>query len=124
MKVFFMITALSLSLWLSTPTPVHAGDDPSATTSHLPALEQQQQSVTEELMGMLKSTMTILRDMDHRPSPDEKRRLDAMISRLDTLMIRQKEIMRRLVEEQRLFMQRQNEILQQIQPRNIIPPPK
>ena len=75
-------------------------------------------------MGMLKITMTILRDMDRQPSPNEKRQLNNMISRLDTLMTRQKEIMQRMIEEQRQFMQRQDEILQQIRPKVIIPQSK
>lgn len=122
MKSILMITGLSL--WLSTPTAANAGDEPRTDASQLSSLERQQQGVTEELMGMLKSTMTILRDMDRQPSPNEKRQLDTMISRLDSLMIQQKEIMQRMIEEQRQFMQRQDEILQQIRPKVIIPQSK
>ncbi|MFQ5585327.1 MAG: hypothetical protein ACE5GF_00645 [Thermodesulfobacteriota bacterium] len=46
-----------------------------------------------ELMEMIRETMVILKNLDHRPTPAEKRRLGKMADRLDT-MIKKHEKMR------------------------------
>ncbi|NIR14198.1 MAG: hypothetical protein GWN86_09665, partial [Desulfobacterales bacterium] len=39
-----------------------------------------------EMMQMLKQTMEIVRDMNHKPSDTDKKALSKMISRLDNMM--------------------------------------
>lgn len=109
MKVFLTVVSVLLSLGWSAPFPAWAGNEKSGGNPPGLEMEQQRQSATEELMGMLKETMGMLRNLDGKPSADDKKRLDAMMARLNVLLAQQKEMMRRLVEEQKQFMQRQNE---------------
>jgi hypothetical protein len=110
MKVFFTVMSLFLPLCLSAQSPVWADEEKPGDHSQLSEMEQQRQSATEELMSILKETMGILRNLDGKPSADEKKRLDAMISRLDVLLVQQQEMMQRMQEE--LQEEQQKEILQ------------
>lgn len=109
MKVLLTVMTVSLSLGLSTLSPAWADDEKSGGDSQLVVTEQQLQNEMEELAGMLRETMIMLRDLDAKPSASDQKRLDAMISRLNILLAEQKEVMKRLADEQRLFMQRQNQ---------------
>jgi hypothetical protein len=53
----------------------------------------------EELMGMLKDTMTILRNLKHSPTADQKKKLDAMIARMDEMMKEHEHMMKKMKEE-------------------------
>jgi len=115
MKAFFAVMSLFLPLCLAAQSPVWADDEKPGGNPQWSEMEQRRQSVTEELMSMLKETMGILRNLDSKPSADEKKRLDAMISRLNVLLAQQQEMMKRMQEEQleqqRDIIQRQDELL-------------
>lgn len=46
------------------------------------------------VMEMLKETMTILRDLNHRPTDAEKQKLTEMINQIDEMMMKKKEMMK------------------------------
>ncbi len=54
---------------------------------------------TEEMMGMLKETMIILRDIRHYPDPEQKAKLDSMIKRMDEMMKERKAMMKKWKEK-------------------------
>ncbi len=45
-----------------------------------------------DMMQMLSETMTVLRDLNHKPSAEEKARLSDMIKQLDEMMATHKEM--------------------------------
>lgn len=47
----------------------------------------------EEVMSMLRETMVILKDLNHKPSKDEKKKLGEMIDQLDDLVKSHSEMM-------------------------------
>ena len=53
---------------------------------------QQRHQMNMDTMQMMINTMTILRDMNHQPGPDEKKRLTDMIKQMNDMMARQKEM--------------------------------
>jgi uncharacterized membrane protein YfbV (UPF0208 family) len=75
----------------------------------------QRQSVTEELMVMLKETMGILSNLDHAPTVEEKRHLAEMMSRLDTMLKRQQSMMRDMQDQLDAIRQQQDEYFQRQQ---------
>lgn len=72
----------------------------------------QQQSVTEELMIMLKETMGILSNLDHTPTAEEKRHLAEMMNRLDTMLKQQQAMMRDMQDQLDSIRQQQDEFFQ------------
>jgi len=109
MKVILTLMSVLVSLGLSALSPAWAGGEESGGESQMVTTEQQLQNEMEELANMLRETMIMLRDLEGKPSAAAQKRLDAMIARLNILLAEQKEAMKRLAEEQKQFMQRQNE---------------
>ncbi len=56
------------------------------------------QKTTEEMMGMMKETMTILRDLKHTPTAEQKEKLNDMIKRMDGMMKEHEETMKKMKE--------------------------
>ena len=75
----------------------------------------QRQSVTEELMIMLRETMGILSNLDHAPTADEKRHLAEMMDRLDVMLKRQQAMMRDMQDQLDTIRQQQDEYFQRRQ---------
>lgn len=53
---------------------------------------QQRHQMDMEMMRMMADTMTILRDINHQPSAEDKKRLTDMIKQLNEMMARHKEM--------------------------------
>ncbi len=53
---------------------------------------KQRHQMNIDMMQMLSETMTILRDINHKPSAEEKARLGDMIKQLDGMMAKHKEM--------------------------------
>ncbi len=53
---------------------------------------KQRHQMNIDMMQMLSETMTILRDINHQPSSEEKARLSDMIKQLDEMMVSHKEM--------------------------------
>ena len=109
MKVLMMAMGLLLPLFLSAQSPAWSDDEQSGRNSQPLEMERQRQNATEELARILRETLALLRNLNGTPSADDKKHLDAMIVRLNVLLAQQKEMMERMVEEQKEIMRRQNE---------------
>lgn len=64
------------------------GDEKGSYMEHM----KQHQQMEMEMMRMLADTMSILRDLNHQPSSEEKKRLSDMIKQLNDMMARHKEM--------------------------------
>jgi len=53
---------------------------------------QQRHQMNMDMMQMMVDTMTILRDMNHQPGPEEKKKLSDMIKQMNDMMARQKDM--------------------------------
>ncbi|MBI5599778.1 MAG: hypothetical protein HY890_08610 [Deltaproteobacteria bacterium] len=51
--------------------------------------------MTQDALRMLRETMVILRDLSHKPTAEERKKLDGMISRLDDMVKKHEEMMKR-----------------------------
>ncbi len=51
-------------------------------------------AMMRDMMGMLKETMAIVRDLSGAPTPAQKKRLDEMIKRMDEIMEMHKKMMK------------------------------
>jgi hypothetical protein len=47
---------------------------------------ERHRAMSQEMLGMFKDVMVILKDLNHKPSPDQTQRLDAMIKRMDEII--------------------------------------
>ncbi len=56
------------------------------------------QQLMLETVAMLQATMSIMRDLNHKPSDEERERLDKMIARIDTMMADQEEMQKKMQE--------------------------
>lgn len=94
MKKLSLLTAMCLSLFFA-QTPAKAGDD--MTKGEQPAwrmMMHDRQQMTQDVLGMMKETMAIIRNLNHKPSDAEKARLDEMMSKLDVIMEKEKKMAR------------------------------
>lgn len=48
----------------------------------------------QDVMGMMKETMMILKDLNHTPTAEQKGKLDEMIKRMDGFMKKHEEMMK------------------------------
>ena len=55
---------------------------------------KEHQAMYQDAMGMLKETMMILKDLNHTPSADQKKKLDEMIMKMDGMMKKHQEMMK------------------------------
>ena len=53
------------------------------------------QQVFKEVLGMVKDTMAIVRDLNHKPSEEQKKQLDAMIKKLDDISKKHEDMMKK-----------------------------
>lgn len=58
---------------------------------------QQRHQMDMDMMKMMADTMTILRDLNHQPSAEEKKRLTGMIKQLNEMMARHKEMSEKMM---------------------------
>lgn len=52
----------------------------------------------QDILGMLKETMAVVRDMSHKPTAAQKKQLDENIKKLDGIMKQQDEMMKNMME--------------------------
>ncbi len=76
------------------------------------AVGMQYQSVTTELMSMLRETMDIIKNLNHTPTADEKKHLTEMMSRLDAMLKQQQEVMQNMQDQLNTIRQQQDEYFQ------------
>lgn len=48
----------------------------------------------QDMMGMMKETMAVLKDLNHSPTAEQKTRLDEMINKMDGFMKKHEEMMK------------------------------
>ena len=105
--------AVSLSLifamlgWLSTPLWADA-----VKSAESASMVHHYQNMTEELMGMLKETMGILRNLDRAPTVDEKRQLDEMMGRMDVMLKQQRNMMKDMQDQLENIRKQQEDFLE------------
>ena len=92
-----MSWGLSAAVWAGT-------EDAGAATAARPY-----QSVTEELMAMIKETMGIIKNLDHAPTAAEKRQLTKMMGRLDVMLKQQQDAMENMRQQLDSIRQQQDE---------------
>jgi hypothetical protein len=109
MKMRRMLLSLVFAMCWGLSAPLWAADEKA------PGAGQQYQSVTTELMSMLKETMDIIRNLDHPPTADEKRHLTEMMSRLDVMLKQQQEMMQNMQDQLNTIRQQQDEYFQRQQ---------
>ena len=56
------------------------------------------QKMTTDTMEMLRETMSILRDLNHTPSAEERERLGEMIAHMDAMMAEREEMQKKMKE--------------------------
>ncbi len=66
-----------------------SGEGSGHTANHKEHFQQRQQ-MHMDMMKMMADTMTILRDLNHQPSADEKKRLTDMINRMNEMLAQHK----------------------------------
>lgn len=57
-----------------------------AMSSMYPKMMEQRKEMMDTMMTMMKETMGILKDLNHTPGADQKKRLGEMMSKLDEMM--------------------------------------
>jgi len=67
-------------------------DDDNKMRNNYQEHYQQRHQMNMDMMQMLSETMTVLRDLNHKPSAEEKARLDQMINQLDKIMATHKKM--------------------------------
>jgi len=89
-NTIFLCASLICALLFS---PVFAGksDDDEKRKPYQEHYKQRHQ-MNIDMMQMLSETMTILRDINHQPSSEEKARLSDMIKQLDEMMVSHKKM--------------------------------
>lgn len=65
--------------------------------------------MTTEMMGMFKETLAIVRDMNHTPTAEQKKRLDEMIGRMDEMIKQHDEYMKNACDWKKKKMDRMKE---------------
>jgi len=88
----FMCAGLISALLTS---PVFAGKSSDDTNDRQGSYKKhyaQRHQMNTDMMQILSETMTILRDINHQPSAEEKARLSDMIKQLDKIMATQKKM--------------------------------
>jgi paraquat-inducible protein B len=108
MKIRLVLLGLMFAVAWVLSVPVWAAGEKTAAG-------QQYQSVTTELMSMLRETMDIIRNLDHAPTADEKRHLTEMMSRLDAMLKQQQEMMQNMHDQLNSIRQQQDEYFQRQQ---------
>jgi uncharacterized protein (DUF342 family) len=104
MKIGRMILCLMTALSVGMATPLWADSEAVAG--------RQYQSVTEELMVMLKETMNLIKNLDHAPTVEEKRQLTQMMQRLDAMLKQQQEAMENMRDQLDSIRRQQDEFFQ------------
>ena len=87
---FLIVTGL-LSATMMSPALAGKDDDKDWRKKYQEHYLQRHQ-MNMDMMKMLSETMTILRDLNHKPSAEEKARLSEMIKQLDEMMVAHKEM--------------------------------
>ncbi len=83
-------TGLISALFVS---PVFAGkSDDNGKRGHYKEHYMQRHQMNMDMMKMLSETMSILRDLNHKPSAEEKARLSDMISQINEMAVKHKEM--------------------------------
>ena len=106
MKMRLVWLSLICAMCWGLSAPLWAADEKTAGAG------RQYQSVTTELMTMLKETMDIIRNLDHAPTADEKKHLTEMMSRLDIMLKQQQEAMQNMQDQLDTIRQQQDEYFQ------------
>jgi len=60
--------------------------------SELRQMMHDRQQMTQDVLGMMKETMGIIRNLDQKPTGKEKQRLEEMMAKLEQIMKKEKEM--------------------------------
>jgi len=60
--------------------------------SELRQMMHDRQQMTQDVLGMMKETMGIIRNLDQKPTGKEKQRLEEMMAKLEKIMKKEKEM--------------------------------
>lgn len=95
MKKTNLCIAVALAAALSSPVLSPAEDKPmmgggmmgqGKMSSMYPKMMEQRKEMMDSMMAMMKQTMGILKDLNHTPSADQKKKLEEMMSNLDDMI--------------------------------------
>jgi len=106
MKMRLALPSMIFAMFWGLSAPLWAADEKTAGG------KLQYQSVTTELMSMLKETMGIIKNLDHTPTADEKKQLTKMMSRLDAMLKQQQDMMQNMQDQLNAIQQQQDEYFQ------------
>ncbi len=103
MKRSTILVSAALALFLSAGL-VQAGGMPGHGDgkSHYGEMMKERQQMMTDMMDMMKETMAILRNLNHKPSAEERERLGEMMQHLDEMKARHEamhEMMRQRMKE-------------------------
>ncbi len=85
------VLILMLMSSLLAQAPANAGDDTDkGDHPDWRMMMHERQQMTQDVLGMMKETMAIIRNLNHKPSDAEKARLGEMMSKLDGFMEKEK----------------------------------
>ncbi len=89
MKIVTLFPAALLGLALSTGYAIAGSDEHS---SDYKMMMQERHQMMNDMMSMMKTTMGILRDLNHTPSAEQKKQLSEMMAKMDQMMSRHDEM--------------------------------
>ncbi len=78
-----LLPAALLGLALSTGSALAGSDEHKADYK---MMMQERHAMMNDMLSMMKTTMGILRDLNHQPSAEQKRQLSEMMARMDQMM--------------------------------------
>ena len=85
-------SAIIASTFISNPAFAEKDRDGDPRRDHYKKAFEERHQMSQNMMAALKETMTILRDLNHKPTVEEKQRLSDMIEQMDTMMSRHDEM--------------------------------
>lgn len=77
------------------PKDTKADDAMGGQMMQMHKMSAEHQQVFKEVLGMVKDTMAIVRDLNHKPSEEQKKTLDAMIKKLDDISKKHEDMMKK-----------------------------
>jgi alpha-D-ribose 1-methylphosphonate 5-triphosphate diphosphatase PhnM len=92
-------SAIIASTFISNPAFAEKDRDGDSRRDHYKKAFEERHQMSQNMMSALKETMTILRDLNHKPTVAEKQRLSDMIEQMDVMMSRHDEMAKKRMKE-------------------------
>ena len=108
----FLLSALLAVTLMASTAMAEKKDGMMGQDGMMGSMMAEHQQMGQDMMGMLKETMSILKDMNHQPGAAQKQRLDEMMGRLDAMMEQHKSMMEKKQEWKDKRMERKEEMME------------